>query len=222
MNYYPIFIDVRDQPCLVVGGGAVGTRKAATLLECGARITVVDPSPAKRLRQLAGPDQLRLIRRPYAASDLQDVVLVFAATDDNDLNRRIGRDARQRGLLCNVATHPEIGSFILPAVMRRGDLTVAISTQGGSPALAKRLRQQLEEQFGDEYAVFLHLMKAVRKRLLAQGHAPELHKALFEQLLDSELIALIENRQWEAVNRILYRILGAGYSLEELMQSEAH
>ena len=113
MNYCPIFIDVRDQPCLVVGGGAVGTRKAATLLECGARITVIDPSPAKRLRELAGQDQLRLIRRPYAASDLQDVLLVFAATDDNDLNRRIGRDARQRGLLCNVATHPEIGARIV-------------------------------------------------------------------------------------------------------------
>jgi precorrin-2 dehydrogenase/sirohydrochlorin ferrochelatase len=221
MNYYPVFIDVRDQPCLVVGGGAVGARKAATLLECGARITVIDPSPAQRLQQLAGQDQLRLIRRPYTTSDLQDVLLVFAATDDNDLNRRIGRDARRCGLLCNVATHPEIGSFILPSVMRRGDLIVAISTQGGSPALAKRLRRQLEEQFGDEYAVFLGLMKAVRKRLLAQGHAPGLHKAQFEQLLDSDLITLIENRRWEAIDRILYRILGAGFSFEDLIQSEA-
>lgn len=220
MSYYPIFLDIRDQHCLVVGGGAVGTRKAATLVEFGARVTVVDPSPSQHLRTLTQTADLRLICRPYEESDMQDVLLVFAATDDQHLNSRIRGDAQRKGLLCNVAAHPEIGSFILPAVMQRGDLTIAISTAGSSPALARRLRQQLELQFGEEYNRYLRLMGAIRKRLLAQGHAPDRHKHLFEQLLDSELLALIENQRVDEINRLLYRILGSGFRFEELMASE--
>lgn len=220
MKYYPLFLDLRDKRCLVVGGGGVGMRKAAGLVECGARVTVIEPSPSKRLQSMTRDGDLELSARPYEEAALEGVLLVFAATGDAALNRRIARDARRRGLLCNIVDRPARGNFILPAVMRRGDLTVAVSTSGHSPAMAKRLRQRFEEQFGDEYAEFLRLLGAVRQRLLEQGHDPELHKSLFEQLIDSELLALIRDRRFDAVDRLLGRVLGADYSYEALMKSD--
>lgn len=220
MQYYPLLLDLRDQRCLVVGGGGVGRRKSAGLVECGARVTVIDPSPSAAVQQMARNRTLQLITRPYAEPQLEGMFLVFAATDDEALNRRIGRDAQRRGLLCNVADRPEVGNFIVPAVMRRGDLIVAVSTLGRSPALAKRLRQRLQKQFGDEYAEFLCLMGVVRKKLLEQGHAPESHKTLFEQLVDSELLSLIRDRRFEDIDRLLSRILGNGYTYEALMDSK--
>jgi len=219
MKFYPLLLDLRDKRCLVVGGGSVGTRKTAGLLECGAGVTVIEPNPSVRLQDMTRNPSLHLISRPYRTSDMDGVVLVYAASDDAALNRRIGRDAGRRGLLCNIADQPELGNFILPAVMRRGDLTIAISTLGRSPALAKRLRQRLEEQFGDEYAEFVRLLGAIRKRLLNQGHAPELHKPLFDALIDSELFTLIRDGRLDAADRLLHRILGEGYAYATLMQS---
>lgn len=219
MRYYPVNLNIDGHRCLVVGGGAVGTRKALSLLDCGAQVVVVSPKISSRLAGLAREGKIRVERRPYQSSDLKGIFLVIGATDDESLNRRIHRNAEKRGLLCNIADRPEICNFILPSVVRRGALTISISTSGSSPALAKKLRKELECQFGQEYNVLLQLMRGIRQRLLAQAHAPEAHKPLFEKLLNAGLIDLVrENRRGE-INRLFTDVLGNEFTYENLMES---
>jgi precorrin-2 dehydrogenase/sirohydrochlorin ferrochelatase len=208
MRYFPVYLDVRDRSCLVVGGGAVGTRKAQTLLRAGAQVTVVSPDVTDKLQALADDHQIRLRHRPYTTDDLADIFLVFGTTDDRDLNRRISEDAGRRGILCNIADQPDRGQFVLPSVVARGDLLISISTSGKSPALARRIRRRLEHEFGDEYAVMISLLGTLRQRLLRQGHDPRGHKAQFETLLDSELLEWIRNGDTERIDRFLRRHFG--------------
>ena len=217
MKYYPIQLDIKNRDCLMVGGGAVGTRKVNTLMECGARVTVVSPNPTPQLTRLASEGSVTLKKRAYRSDDLTGMFLVIGATDDESLNRQISKDAEQAHILCNIADRPEVCNFILPSIVRRGDLVITISTSGKSPALAKHLRQKLETQFGREYADFLLLMGAIRQKLLSQAHEPEEHKALFNQLIDSDLIELMQAGKTEEINSLLYTILGKGYKIEALI-----
>jgi len=217
MRYYPVHLDIQNRKCLIVGGGAVGTRKVSTLLECGARVTVVSPDPTPELVRLASAGTITLIKRAYQSNDINGMLLVIGATDDESLNWQISQDANEADILCNIADRPEVCNFILPSIVRRGDLVITISTSGKSPALAKHLRQQLEKQFGEEYADFLLLMGAVRKKLLSRAHEPEAHKDLFHKLIDSNLIALMQQGKKEEINSLLYKILGKGYKIEELL-----
>jgi len=217
MRYYPIHLDIQNRNCLVVGGGGVGTRKVTTLLNCGAKVTVVSPEISQQLHNLAETAPLTLKSRPYRCADLEGMFLVIGATDDETLNAQISSDAERRNTLCNIADRPEKCNFILPSILRRDDLVITISTSGRSPALAKKLRKTLERQFGPEYGDFLKLMGAVRSKLLSQAHEPEAHKPLFEQLIDSNLIALIQAGKTEDINALLAKILGDGYRFEELM-----
>ena len=217
MRYYPVHLDIKNRNCLVVGGGAVGTRKVNTLLECGARVTVVSSNPTRQLTKLAAEGAITLTQRSYRSADLNGTFLVIGATDDENLNQLIGNDAVQNNTLCNIADRPEACNFILPSIVRRGDLVITISTSGKSPALAKQLRQKLETQFGKEYAEFLLLMGAIRKKLLSQAHEPEAYKGLFNKLIDSNLIQLMQSSKTEEINSLLYIILGEGYKIEELL-----
>jgi precorrin-2 dehydrogenase/sirohydrochlorin ferrochelatase len=217
MRYYPVHLDVSGRSCLVVGGGAVGARKAGTLCDCGAAVTVVSPEATEALRRLAEGGRIELRQRDYASEDLAGMFLVIGATDDEELNRRISRDAESRRILCNIADRPEACSFILPSIVTQGDLVLTISTAGKSPALAKRLRQELERQFGVEYAVLLELMGAIRRRLLARAHAPEAHKPLFESILDSGVLELIRQGKRPEIDRLLTELLGEGFVFEELI-----
>ena len=157
---------------LVVGGGAVGTRKVVTLLDCGANVTVISPVVSDQLRDFAISGLIKLWERSYQSGDLDGMFLVIGATDDEGLNRQISSDANHLNTLCNIADRPEVCNFILPAIVERDDLIITISTSGKSPALAKKLRKRLEYQFGKEYGVFLKLMGAARKKLLSQAHQP--------------------------------------------------
>ena len=217
MKYYPIHLNIKNRNCLVVGGGAVGTRKVNTLLTCGARVTVISPAPAQQLKKLAEKGSITLRERIYRSADLKDMFLVIGATDDEKLNHQISEDAGQFGILCNIADRPEACNFVLPSIVQRGDLVITISTSGQSPALAKRLRRRIEAQFGEEYADFLLLMGAIRRKLLSKAHEPEAHKALFNQLIDSGLIELLRTGQKKELNSLLYKILGEGYRIEELL-----
>jgi precorrin-2 dehydrogenase / sirohydrochlorin ferrochelatase len=217
MRYYPVQLDIQGRSCLVVGGGAVGTRKVETLRACGAQVTVVSPAATEPLRDLAAQGAIRLRLRDYASEDLAEMFLVIGATDDEALNRRISADAERQRILCNIADRPEACNFILPSILQRGDLTITVSTSGKSPAFAKKLRRTLAAQYGEEYAAFLDLMGAIRQRLLAEAHAPEAHKPLFEALIASDLPALIRANQRDAINALLEKVLGKGYRVEELL-----
>ncbi len=219
MRYYPINLDIRNRRCLVVGGGSVATRKVMTLTDCGAMVTVVSPQITPELRELADQKVIVVKQRHYQSSDMNGMFLVIGATDKKELNWRIYSEAERIGKLCNIADRPEACNFILPSVVSRGDLTIAISTSGKSPAFAKKLRKELEIQFGEEYADFLQVMGEIRKKLLMKNHAPEEHKPIFEKLIKKGLLEMIREDKKEEINRLLSDVLGKGYDFDSLMKN---
>jgi precorrin-2 dehydrogenase/sirohydrochlorin ferrochelatase len=219
MRYYPVNLDIKNRACLVIGGGGVGTRKVKTLVDCGAMVTVVSPEVSAQLEKMAAAGLITLEKRAYSATDLQGKFLVIGATDDEVLNRRIHADAEDLNTLCNIADRPEICNFILPAIVNRGDLVLAVSTSGKSPAYAKKMRKDLEKQFGEEYEPFLRLMGAIRERLLCEQHAPEAHKPLFEKLITAGLLDLIRADRTEQIDALLREVLGKGYRYLELVKN---
>lgn len=217
MRYYPVCLDIKNRPCLVVGGGQVGTRKVNTLLACEAAVTVISPEATNRLTTLAEEGRITLKRRAYRSTDQDGMFLVIGATDDQALNDRIHMDAEKAGRLCNIADQPSRCNFVLPAIVEQGDLMIAVSTSGSSPAFAKHLRRQLQTQFGPEYATFLALMRAARARLLEQAHAPEAHKPLFEELIAQGLLEMIKNGDHGRIDALLGRVLGPDFTYNNLM-----
>lgn len=220
MRYYPVNLDIRDRSCLVVGGGRVGARKVRTLVRCGARVTVVSPDVIPAMEALAQERTIDLKHRAYRSSDVSGMFLVIGATDDEQLNRRIHADAEAQNILCNIADRPEICNFILPAIVRRGDFVMAISTAGKSPAFAKHIRERLETEFGPEYGDLLDLMGAIRGRLLAQAHEPEAHKPLFERLIAGDLLGRVRDGDIDGIDRLLEAVLGPGYRYDQLLPSD--
>ena len=220
MRYYPVNLDVEDRECLVVGGGSVGDRKVKTLLECGARVTVVTPLATEPLQALASKGRITLKTRDYKPSDLEGKFLVIGATDSEGINEKISKDAAKQGLLCNIADRPAACSFVLPAIVRQGDLLIAVSTSNKSPAVARGIRQTLEKEFGPEYAVLLTLMGAIRQKLLAEAKSPEAHKRKFERLLVGGLLEMIRKNRIQDVDSLLKDVLGKGYTWEELIGTD--
>ena len=214
MKYYPIFLNVKDRPCLVAGGGRVGARKAETLVSAGALVTVGSPEFCDQLITMPG---IRKEKRPFRPQDLEGVVLVFAATSNPVVNQGILVEAGKAGVLSNSADEPDQGDFILPAVMSRGDLICAVSTSGASPALARKIRMDLEQTYGPEYTAFLILMRAVREKLLASGHDPEGHQRIFRTLMKKNLPGLLAADDIPAVDAILSELLGAGFEYKDLI-----
>jgi len=219
MRYYPVSLDIKNRKCLVVGGGGVGTRKVMTLVDCGANVTVVSPFASGKLLELANRGIIILEKRPYRTTDLNGMFLVIGTTDDEELNRQISMDAEKLNMLCNIADRPKACNFILPSIVSREDLTISISTSGKSPALAKKLRIELEKQFGNEYADFLRLMGAIRKKLLSRKHEPEAHKHLFEQLITGNLLDMVRGRRKDEIDSLLYKVFGKGFRFDELMRT---
>ncbi len=220
MMYYPVNLNIKNKNCLVVGGGDVSTRKVMTLLECGAFLTVVSPVASAKLLNLAETGLIALKKRTYVESDLHGMFLVICATDNDVLNRQVSVDAEKLNMLCNVADRPEACNFILPAIVKRGDLIIAVSTSGKSPAFAKKIRKDLEKQYGDEYARFLKLMGAIREKLLDTRHEPEAHKHLFEELIGKDLVRMIRDFDIDRLNSALYEVLGEGYEYYNLINQE--
>ncbi len=221
MRYYPINLDIQGRRCLVVGGGSVGTRKVITLLNCGAAVTVVSPRTTEKLNALAKAGSITLRNRSYRTTDLKNVFLVIGATDDEILNQKISSDADSRDILCNIADRPAVCNFILPSIVHRGDLIITISTSGKSPALAKKLRKTLERQFGEEYAVMLQLMGAIREKLLRQAHEPEAHKHLFNQLIDNGLLEMIREDRKDDIDGLLKNTLGHEFKYDALIDPKS-
>lgn len=166
MEYYPLFLDIRDKRCVVVGGGLVAGRKVKDLLSCGARVVVITPEMDKRLARLAAEGRIETIGRGYRRGDLQGAALVFAATGDSDLNRRISADAGRQNTPVNVVDNPGSCSFIVPAKIRKGNLTVAVSSGGSAPLAVKRVRQEMEKLLLDRgYPRYVAIVGAFRSLL---------------------------------------------------------
>jgi precorrin-2 dehydrogenase / sirohydrochlorin ferrochelatase len=160
---YPLFLDLSNQSAVVIGAGRVATRKIRTLLRVRATVTVISPQATASIRRLAQTKRVRWVRRRYRAGDLRGVCLAIAATDDLAMNRIICAEAKRRNLLVNCIAPPASGNFLVPSLVRRGGISLAISTDGASPAFAKRLRRDLEHFLGDEYPKLLKAMSAARR-----------------------------------------------------------
>ena len=166
MRYYPVFLNLHGRPCVVVGGGEVAERKVRALLRAAARVRIVSPELTARLARLAAQKKISVTRRRYRQGDLKRAFVVFAATDDPATQRAVREHAQAVGALVNVADDRQRSTFLVPASFARGDLQVAISTSGASPALARRLRQQLQARLGREYQRHLRLLREARKKVL--------------------------------------------------------
>ena len=160
---YPLFLDLASQPVVVIGAGSVASRKTRTLLAAGAVVTVISPVASAMIRRLARAKRIRWMRRRYRRGDLRRARLVIAATDDLMVNTLVCAEAKRRKLLVNCIAPPSAGTFIVPSQVRRGGITLAISTAGTSPAFAKRLRRDLERFVGREYPQLLKEMGATRR-----------------------------------------------------------
>ena len=167
MKTYPIcLIDLEQQRCVVIGGGKVAARKIAGLVDAGARVQVISPEIDPEIVEIAAAGQALINQRAYSPGDLQGAFLAIAATDDPAINHAVWEEARSSGTLINVVDDPQHSNFIVPALVRRGELTIAITTGGGSPALARRLREQFEELIGPEYGELAAILSELRPVLL--------------------------------------------------------
>jgi siroheme synthase-like protein len=168
-RYYPVFLSVDGKRCVVVGGGRVALRKVNSLLEYQAHVEVISPEICPEIRQLEQDGQIRVIQRTYQRGDLRGALVVIAATDDQDVNNMVSREAQESGLLINVVDDAKKSNFIVPSCLHRGDISVAISTSGRSPALARKLRTKLEEELGEEFTFLALIVHEVREELKRQG-----------------------------------------------------
>jgi precorrin-2 dehydrogenase/sirohydrochlorin ferrochelatase len=179
---FPMFVKLTARRCVVIGAGPLAESKIESLLRAGAQVVVVAPEATGRVQELAAADKLRWRRRTFTDSDLADAFLAVAATSSPEINEAVFHQCRLRGVLCNAVDDPDHCDFFYPAVVQRGDLQVAISTGGTSPALAARLRQELEEQFAPEYAGWLAQVAERRRQILAAQLAPERKKVELERI----------------------------------------
>ncbi len=194
MAKYPIFLELSGRRVVVIGGGAVAVRKAQALLDAGARLVVVADRIDKMLTVLYKNKKAELIKSKYSKDYLAQAILAVAATNDHKLNRRIYKDCQKLEVLCNVVDEPELCDFFVPAVVKRGDLQIAIGTEGSCPAYAGHIRKKLEEIFTEEHGQFLAELQTLRKRIVEDVPEPAERKALLGELAgDKSFEYFVEN-----------------------------
>lgn len=216
MQYHPVYLDLRGRPCVVLGGGEVATRKAEGLLAAGARVTVVSPTLMPVLAALAETHEIVHHARPYRPGDLAGAVLAYAATDDTAVQTAAAAEAAASGVWLNVVDRPQLCSFIVPAVVKRGPVSVAVSTGGASPALARRLREVLEGAIGPEYGLAATILGRIRPLVSAKRADAEARAATFAALVASPLLDSLRARDAHAVDALLAEHVGPGTTLATL------
>jgi precorrin-2 dehydrogenase/sirohydrochlorin ferrochelatase len=199
-RYYPICLSLEGRPCLVVGGGAVALRKVESLLDAGARVTVVSPEFCEELLRLGAATRLE---RPFEEQDVAGAFLVYAATDDAAVNRAVAAAARRHHALVNVVDTPAECDFIVPSTLTRGELTVSVSTGGASPALARRLRLELEKLFPKSYGRFVRLLAGLRAEVARAVPDAARRRAILQELARRSTWDLFAEGGAKAVRQLL-------------------
>ncbi|MFC1494253.1 bifunctional precorrin-2 dehydrogenase/sirohydrochlorin ferrochelatase [Thermodesulfobacteriota bacterium] len=216
MSYYPIFVDLKGRKVLVVGGGSVAGRKIDTLLEYGAAVNLVSLELSDSLKGYIDSGKIKYLGKEFGEDHLSGMFLVIAATDNPDLNHRISEVAEKKGMLVNAVDQPGDCNFIVPSIIKKGDLTIAISTSGKSPALAKKIRKELTDQFGDEYDLFLKLMGRIRKQVLSEGRSQKENSRIFKKIVNSNIMDELKNGDLENAALILTEILEKTVSTKDI------
>lgn len=200
-SYYPVFIDVRGRRCVVIGGGTIVEEKVQKLLDCDAKVHVISPEVTEGVRDMVDGRQVTWAEREYATGDLDGAFIAIAATDDNQVNTQVAAEAEERNVLLNVVDVTHLCTFIAPAVARRGDITIAVSTGGASPALARKFREELSVSTLLEYADVAPLLSEARSELKSMGVkvAPD-H---WQTCINEELLAMVQAGRTEDARHTL-------------------
>jgi precorrin-2 dehydrogenase/sirohydrochlorin ferrochelatase len=207
-HYYPVYLDLKAKKCVVVGGGEVAERKVQALLAAGAEVCLISPVVTPQISELGKAGKLTFINREYHCGDLEGACLVIGATDNEAINRRVAQDAEQAGILVNIVDVPKLCNFIVPSKVQRGDLVLSISTGGKSPALTKKIRQQLEQLYGAEYAEHVALLGKCREQVLQRIPDIAKRRQIFQALVDSELIDLLKQGNKDKIRKLVAEIVG--------------
>jgi precorrin-2 dehydrogenase/sirohydrochlorin ferrochelatase len=215
MRYYPVFLDVRDKPVVVVGGGHVAHQKLGGLIDSGARVTLISPELSPEVQQFVDDGKVTHISRGYQDGDMDGHFLAFVATDDGEINKVVADEARSKRVWINAVDDVPNCDFIMPALVRQGELVLAISTSGESPAMARKVRENIEEFLGEDDAELLSLAAEVRRELNDQGVAVKdcdrcdrNHLDVWNAALDSEVKTLVgDGRRDQAKERLLKSLL---------------
>jgi siroheme synthase-like protein len=201
-SYYPIFLNVKGKRCVVVGGGEVAERKVKALMEQDAQVMVVSQRLTAELEEMVRQGAIQIVLRDYCPGDLKGALIAIAATDSTQVNRQIAEEGKRWGVLVNVVDDPEASDFIVPSRLCRGDITIAISTGGRSPALARKIRTELESCIGPEYDSLAQLLSQVRAELKKSGSS--LSGDAWQEALDLEtLLPLLRAGRVEEARRLL-------------------
>ena len=207
MSYYPILVDLTGKKAVVVGGGQVGQRKIETLLRYGAKVQVISMELTSELRRYVEEGEITYLGSEFRGEHIDGAFLVIAATDDPSLNQAVSACAREKGILVNAVDQPGDCTFIVPSILKRGDLVIAVSTSGKSPAIAKKIRKDLENRYGREYEMFLALLGKLRGEVLRKGFSQEENKGIFERLANSPLLEMMRKEEWDGIALLLTEIL---------------
>lgn len=207
-RYYPVFIDVKGRRCVVIGGGNIGQEKVEKLIECDAHVVVISPRVNTLVQQRAEAQELTWVARDYRTGDLEAAFIAIAATDDNDVNQQIATEAKERNVLLNVVDVTHLCTFIAPSVTTRGVVTIATSTGGASPALARTFREKLSTSRILEYADLAPLLSDARLELRRQGVRVE--PDYWQTLITEELLDLVQANETPKARRMLMDGLLAG------------
>ena len=216
MSFYPVYVQLEGKKVVVVGGGNVAHRKVLALLECGAVIHLAGRALTPELQKMVEKKEIHFLGREFKDEHLNNAFMIIAATDDKDLNHQISTCAREKGVWVNAVDQPPHCDFIVPSILKRGDLLIAISTSGKSPALARRIRKGLEAQFGQEYEAFLSMMGRLRKEVLSLGLPQKENSRIFQKIVDSDLLENISDGFSQRMEAYLKNILPEQVNLKNL------
>ncbi|MGE4283231.1 MAG: bifunctional precorrin-2 dehydrogenase/sirohydrochlorin ferrochelatase [Clostridia bacterium] len=188
MNFCPIFINMKDKKCIIVGGGRIAYRKIKTLLQYDAMIEVISPEVILEIEVLAADRIISIRKKIYEQGDLRGARLVFAATDQRTVNAAVAEEARQMDIFVNCIDAPQQSSFISPAVFQDGDLSIAVSTGGHFPKLARKIKQELKNRYQDKYAEVLKALDKLRQRALLEIYDEQVRKKIFDKAVEDDIL----------------------------------
>ncbi|WP_053956643.1 precorrin-2 dehydrogenase/sirohydrochlorin ferrochelatase family protein [Inediibacterium massiliense] len=205
-KYYPMMLNIYNQPCLVIGGGEVAQRKISSLLSYGANITLISPHITEKLNSLVEEGKIKYIKREYKEGDLKGYFLAYITTNYKKVNELCIKEARKEGVLVNIADHPKECDFFIPAVFHRGDLQVCISTNGKSPMLTKKIKEELKELFPKEYEEFIYVLGEIRKMMIKEVKDIHLRKEIFEKLVYNDVLEKYKNKEIKNIKEALIQL----------------
>ena len=202
MRYYPVFLDIAGKPVIVIGGGNIAHQKVVGLLKASAELTVVSPDLNQEMASLAAGGRFRHVERDYEPGDLEGYLLAFVATDDRSVNATVAAEGKERRVWVNAVDDPPYCDFIMPGIAQQGNLIVAVSTSGTSPAMARKMREEIETFLTEDYALMLELAAEVRAELREKGML--IDSEVWNKALDSDVRRLLaEGKRAEAKERLL-------------------